>query len=124
MGKIVILFVDDEQDALTSFKAAMEDRGYEVVTAESGAVGLDILKTTKPDVIVSDVRMQPMNGFAFFLEVKKLFPGVKMPFMFLTAIEDEVSRKYGQSLGVDSYIMKPINPDQIDLIIKRKIIPS
>jgi len=121
MSRIVLLFVDDEQDALESFKAAMEDRGYEVVTAESGAAGLEALKTHVPDAIISDIRMQPMNGFAFFLEVKKMFPGRKIPFIFLTAIEDAVSQKYGQSLGVDSYIMKPINPDHIDLVLKRKL---
>jgi two-component system, OmpR family, response regulator len=124
MSGYTVLFVDDEEDALVSFKAAMEDRGYSILTASTGAAALEILKTTRPDAIVADIRMTPMNGFVFFQEAKKLFGGLKIPFIFLSAIDDPVSQKYGKSLGVDSYITKPINPDHIDLILKRKLNPS
>ncbi len=124
MGKKVILFVDNEQDALDSFKGAMEDRGYEVRTALTGAAGLDLIRQSLPDAVISDIRMQPMNGFVFFQEVKKIPGAEKFPFIFLTAIDDAVSQKYGKSLGVDSYIMKPVNCDHIDLILKRILKPT
>ncbi len=121
MNKVKILYVDDETDALTVIKIGMEDRGYEVLTAENGNAALEILKSITPDIIIADLRMVPMNGFELFHEVKKSPNLAKILFFFLTAIDDYLAQKYGQSLGVDAYITKPIELEQLDNVIKRKL---
>jgi DNA-binding response OmpR family regulator len=118
--KTKILYVDDEINALHALMLGLEDRGYEVLIAETGADALEILKTEKPDVIIADLRMTPMNGFELFQEIKKKKNLQSVVFFFLTAVDDFLAQKYGQTLGVDAYITKPIELEYLDSIIKQK----
>ncbi|MBA4311195.1 MAG: hypothetical protein C0417_01055 [Chlorobiaceae bacterium] len=119
--KVKILYVDDEINALHALMLGLEDRGYEVLIAETGADALEILKTEIPDVIIADLRMAPMNGFELYLEIKKKTNLQSVVFFFLTAVDDFLAQKYGQTLGVDAYITKPIELDYLDSVIKQKI---
>jgi len=121
MDKIKLLYVDDEPDALQSMQIGLEDRDYEVFIAESGADAIKLLEGNKPDVIIADLRMQPMNGFELFQEVRKNKNTNKIPFFFLTAVDDFLAQKYGQTLGVDAYITKPIDLDYLDSFIKQRL---
>lgn len=121
MDKLTILCVDDEPDALQALKIGLEEYGYTVLTAASGEEALTVLKTAVPDLIIADLRMQPMNGFELYQEVKKQPQFVTMPFFFLTAVEDYLAQKYSQTLGVDAYITKPIDLNLLDTMIKEKI---
>lgn len=121
MNKIKILYVDDEANALQVLKIGMEDRGYEVLTAGDGNTALETLKSVTPDIIIADLRMVPMNGFELFHEVKKIPNLAKILFFFLTAVDDYLAQKYGQTLGIDAYITKPIELEQLDNVIKQKL---
>ncbi|MBI5020073.1 MAG: response regulator [Ignavibacteriales bacterium] len=119
--KIKILYVDDEVDALHALKLGLEDRGFEVLISETGADALEILRSEKPDVIIADLRMTPMNGFELYQEIKKKKNLKSVVFFFLTAVDDFLAQKYGQTLGVDAYITKPIELDYLDSVIKQKV---
>lgn len=119
--KTKILYVDDEINALHALMLGLEDRGYEVLIAETGADALEILKTEKPNVIIADLRMTPMNGFELFQEIKKKKNLQSVVFFFLTAVDDFLAQKYGQTLGVDAYITKPVELEYLDSIIKQKV---
>jgi len=121
MKKVRILYIDDEEEALSAMKIGLEDRGYEVTTALSGEDALGTLKKQTPDVIITDLRMTPMNGFELFQQVKKIQKFKSIPFFFLTAVDDFLAQKYGQTLGVDAYITKPVDLDSIDTMIRQKI---
>lgn len=121
MKKTTILYVDDEKDVLQSFKVGLEERGYTMLVAETGEDALDLLKTHTPDLIIADLRMQPMNGFDLYQKVKKDHKLAKVPFFFLTAVDDFLAQKYGQKLGVDAYITKPVDMDSLDGMIRKTI---
>ncbi len=121
MAKHVILYVDDDPEVLQSFKIGLEDRGYTLLTAESGDAALEVLKTNVPDLIIADLRMQPMNGFDLYQTVRKNAKFHHIPFFFLTAVDDFLAQKYGQKLGVDAYITKPVDFDNLDAIISTKL---
>ena len=121
MGKRLILYVDDDREVLETFKIGLEARGYSMLMAESGDEGLELLKTNTPDLIIADLRMQPMNGFDFFQKVRKDVKWAKVPFFFLTAVDDFLAQKYGQKLGVDAYITKPVDMDNLDALISSKL---
>lgn len=121
MKKASILFVDDEKDVLDSFKVGLTERGYDILTAMTGAEALEILASFTPNVILADLRMEPMNGFDLFQQVKKDKKLSHIPFFFLTAVDDFLAQKYGQKLGVDAYITKPVDLDKLDSIIKNKL---
>ena len=124
MSKSLILFVDDETETLELLKRALEDRGYAMLTAKSGSEALDLLKTKTPDLILADLRMQPMNGFELFQLVKKNAKFSKTPFFFLTAVNDPLSQKYGETLGADAYITKPVDIDRLDTLIANRLPPK
>jgi len=121
MPKNVILYVDDDREVLQSFKIGLEDRGYSLLTAESGDEALELLRNNVPDLIIADLRMQPMNGFDLFQNVKKIASLAHIPFFFLTGVDDFLAQKYGQKLGVDAYITKPVDLDKLDAIISSKL---
>jgi DNA-binding response OmpR family regulator len=121
MAKNVILYVDDDQEVLMSFKIGLEDRGYTMLTAQSGDEALEMLKINTPDLIIADLRMQPMNGFDLYQNVRKNPSFAQIPFFFLTAVDDFLAQKYGQKLGVDAYITKPVDLDNLDAIISSKL---
>jgi CheY-like chemotaxis protein len=120
LDKKHILFVDDDSEMLSAVRSALEDVGYRVTTADDGNKALEELKRETPDLIMTDLRMQPMNGFEFFQEVKKVPAYAKIPFFFMTAINDPLASKYSETLGVDAYITKPVDLEELsDLIQKR-----
>ncbi len=121
MKKTSILLVDDENDVLNSFKAGLGEKGYDVITTGTGAGALEILKSKTPDLIIADLRMQPMNGFDLFQQVKKNPEHAAIPFFFLTAVNDFLAEKYGYKLGVDAYITKPVDIDNLDALIRDKL---
>ncbi len=121
MSKATILYVDDEADALTPMRMGLGERGYDVLTASTGPEALELLKTTIPDLIIADLRMHPMNGFELFQQVKKDARCARVLFFFLTAVDDFLAQKYGQTLGVDAYIVKPIDLDHLVVMIEEKL---
>ena len=121
MEKALILYVDDEESALATVKGSLMDRGFGVLTAASGADALTVLKSKTPDLIIVDLRMQPMNGFELFQSLKKNPRFRKTPVIILTAVDDPIAQKYGETLGVDGYLTKPVDADNLDNIIRAKL---
>ncbi len=121
MKNITILFVDDEPDIRKTVSLGLENLGIKAITAESGEEALEILKTLTPDLIIADLRMQPMNGFDFFQYVKNIAKLKTIPFFFLTAVDDLLAKKYSENLGADAYITKPIDVDELYEIIMSKL---
>ncbi|OLD81806.1 MAG: hypothetical protein AUI33_00680 [Ignavibacteria bacterium 13_1_40CM_2_61_4] len=121
MTKPIILYVDDDKAALDAMKFGLEDRGYDVLQAKGGPEAMVLLKTNSPNLIIADLRMAPMNGFDLFKEVKKNPRFAKTPIFFYTGVDDFLSQKYAESLGVDAYLVKPIDLDTLDSIIRGKL---
>jgi len=99
-------------DVSTNIKCATEvlKDGYELVTARSGQKALDILKDTKPDLIILDINMPDMDGFELLTIIKGKEGFTDVPIIFLTAENDKVSEEKGLSLGATDYITKPFGP--------------
>ena len=109
--QVKILVVDDEIHIVQIVKFNLEKRGgYEVLTAKNGEEGLEMAKSEKPDLILSDVMMPKMSGFQFCEALKKDSEIKSIPFIILTAKGQENDIKTGEELGVDDYITKPFSP--------------
>lgn len=119
--KATILCVDDEVDSLRVISLALEESGYKVLSASGGMEALHLLESSVPDLIISDLRMPNMNGFELFLKVKKDPHHTNTPFFFLTAVDDFLAVKYGKELGVDAYLTKPIDIDDLEKQIDKFI---
>ncbi|MFO7918337.1 MAG: response regulator [Anaerolineae bacterium] len=111
--KARILLVDDEPQLLFSVQEFLSRVGYEVMAAESGSEALDMLIDEPPDLIVSDILMEGMDGFEFQKRVKSL-TGSSIPFIFLSAKGEVEARLQGLRGGADDYIAKPFDPEELE----------
>ncbi len=125
-GKPLLLVVDDNLDILFNLKIMLEKMNYEVVTANSGDEALNILTTleTIPEVIISDIMMPNMSGYEFFSVVSSNSQWNRVPFLFLTAKSTPEDIRLGKMLGVDDYITKPFNKEDLIASISGKIARS
>lgn len=106
-----LLLVDDDPGLLKLLGLRLTSEGYSVVTAESGAEGLGVLNREKVDLVISDLRMDEMDGMQLFAEIQKVQPG--MPVIILTAhgsIPDAVA---ATQQGVFSFLTKPVDKDAL-----------
>lgn len=107
-----ILLLDDEEEVLYSVREFLLRAGYEVISVTSGEEALRVLIEQSPDMIISDVLMDDMDGFEFQQRVNAL-TGNTIPFIFLTGKDDPQSRLEGLLRGADDYILKPFEPDEL-----------
>jgi two-component system alkaline phosphatase synthesis response regulator PhoP len=115
-----ILVVDDDPDIREVLEALLEGEGLEVVTATNGEEGLETIKKENPDLMILDLLMPVMDGFAVCKQLQdpRWSKWKGMPILILTSVREEVSqRRYeletGLSLNVDDYVEKPIDPDAV-----------
>lgn len=129
-GKILV--VDDDPDILDAVTMILESRGYDVVTARDGVEGLATLKAENPDLMILDLLMPKMDGFAVCKELQdpRWSKFKDIPILVLTSVREEASRRRyeletGLELDVADYVEKPMSPDVLlervgRLISKRK----
>ncbi|MCK4580075.1 MAG: response regulator [Dehalococcoidia bacterium] len=112
-----VLVVDDDPDILDVVTMILESQDYEVVVAHDGMECLDKLGAEKPDLMILDLLMPRIDGFAVYKELQdpKWSKYQDMPILILTSVREEASRRRyeletGQQLGVDDYLEKPLSP--------------
>lgn len=113
-----ILIVDDDPDILEAVNMILGAKGYQVVTAKNGVEGLASLKAEKPDLMILDLLMPKIDGFAVCKELQdpRWAKYRDMPILILTSVREEASRRRyeletGLELDVDDYVEKPISPE-------------
>jgi len=94
---------------------------YAVQQAENGLEALKILQKTRPDLILSDINMPKMDGIQFYQEIRQHPEWTAIPFIFLTSSSSPEEIQRGRELGVEDYLVKPIEPDDLVRIIKARL---
>ncbi len=98
-----ILVAEDDAQLNKILCACLSDRGYEATGCPDAAAALAKMDETHYDMIVTDVMMPGMDGFAFAAAVRAT--DKKIPILFLTAREDLASKQRGYSIGIDDYVV-------------------
>lgn len=113
-----ILVVDDDPDILDALTMILEAKGYQVVTARDGVEGLANLKAENPNLLILDLLMPRMDGFAVCKELQdpRWSKYREIPILILSSVREEASRRRyeletGLELDVDDYVEKPIVPE-------------
>jgi DNA-binding response OmpR family regulator len=113
-----ILIVDDDPDIREALSMILESKGYQVVTAQDGIEGLATLKSEMPNLLILDLLMPKMDGFAVCKELQdpRWSKYREIPILILSSVREEASRRRyeletGLELNVDDYVEKPISPD-------------
>ncbi|HEX8265519.1 MAG TPA: response regulator transcription factor [Pyrinomonadaceae bacterium] len=113
-----LLLVDDEPNLLRAVAAILRGEGYDVTTARNGRDALVSVTQNLPDLIVSDVRMPVMDGFALARRLRSSPHTEIIPIVFLTAKDETEDRVEGFQSGVDVYLIKPFEPDELIAVVR------
>lgn len=116
MGKR-ILVVDDEVKLLKAVAVTLRAEEYDVLTAGNGADALISINRTIPDLIVSDIRMPGMDGFQLAKTLRQNARTDMIPIVFLTAKDERRDRLQSLRSGVDAYLTKPFDPEELIAVI-------
>src|SRR5438270_3529357 len=109
-----ILIVDDDPDVRTFVRAVLESDGHRVTEAGSGQDAIQRLRIRRPALVLLDVMMPAMDGFAAVHAIKRE-PGPFVPVILLTALDDPASRAKGINAGADEILAKPVHPFELRL---------
>ena len=124
MSKASILVVDDEPAVLKVLVTRLQLAGYEVFSATNGEEAIEAFHKQSPDLIVLDVMLPKMDGFAV---CRRIRAESVVPIIFLTALEAISERVAGLDLGADDYLSKPFSPKELEAriaTILRRMGPS
>ncbi|MCL4248172.1 MAG: response regulator [Anaerolineae bacterium] len=118
-----LLVVEDDTNLLEGVQSVLELEGYFVTTAVNGAYALQWLYAEEgtPDLIISDIMMPQMDGLQFLHEVRKDPRFTAIPFIFLTARGEKSDIHRGKRMGVDDYIVKPFDTDDLLIAVESRL---
>lgn len=112
-----LLVVDDDASLLLAVSETMRAEGYVVVTARRGAEALVRVAERVPDLIISDIRMPGMDGYQLARHLRSAPHTRLVPIVFLTAKDETADRIAGFRSGVDAYITKPFEPEELVAVV-------
>jgi CheY-like chemotaxis protein/class 3 adenylate cyclase/HPt (histidine-containing phosphotransfer) domain-containing protein/HAMP domain-containing protein len=110
-GKILV--VDDQPYDTILVSNYLREEGYDVLTANSGEIALELVKEQHPDVVLSDVMMPGMDGFEVCYRIKTSKESVLTPVVLVTALDGRQDRIKGIQAGADEFLSKPINREEL-----------
>ena len=114
-----ILTVDDSRTMRDMLKLALVSGGYTVIQAEDGAEGLELLKSEGADVVITDINMPRMDGFALIEGVRADPLHRATPILVLTTESDPMKKDRARAAGATGWIVKPFNPDKLLDAVRR-----
>lgn len=122
--KVKILCVEDEQDIRENIADILRDEGFEVFEAANGKEGFDSFLQNKPDLVISDIMMPEMDGYALLQAIResKNIRNNMVPFIFLSALGRKNDVIKGVNLSANDYLVKPIDFDLMIAKVKEKTV--
>ncbi len=105
-----VLLIDDDPLITDPLQDRLTEAGYDVLVADNGRSGLDLALAKDPDIVLLDIMMPEMDGWAVCKELRQQS---SVPILMLTALGDEVDRILGLELGADDYLTKPFSTREL-----------
>ena len=112
-----LLVVDDDAGLLLAVSETLRAEGYVVITARRGSEALVRVAESMPDLIISDIRMPGMDGYQLARNLRSAPHTRLVPIVFLTAKDETADRIAGFRSGVDAYMTKPFEPEELIAIV-------
>lgn len=113
-----LLVVDDDPGLLLAVSETLRTEKYEVMTARRGADALIQIAESLPDLIISDIRMPGMDGYQLVRNLRNNPRTRLVPIIFLSAKDETTDRIAGFRTGVDAYLTKPFEPEELIVVIE------
>ena len=119
MDKLSILWADDEIDLLKPHVLFLEDKGYQVTTATNGQDALELFKNSNYEIVFLDENMPGLSGLETLVKIKNI--NANVPVVMITKSEEEYIMEDAIGSKIADYLIKPVNPNQILLSIKKNL---
>jgi signal transduction histidine kinase len=116
-----VLVVEDHEPLLEAIRDILESDHYTVMVATDGVEALQMMEKARPDLIIADIMMPRMDGYAFYEAVRGRSEWVTIPFMFLTAKAGKDDVLKGKILGAEDYITKPFEPNELLVAVRARL---
>jgi CheY-like chemotaxis protein len=115
LNSLTIVVVEDNNDVRRHVSAFLDRSGAKVVMARNGHEGLEVVKNTMPDLVLSDIKMPGMDGFGLLREIRALAPdaGCSVPVIAMTAFSIPNQRTYILGAGFQACLPKPFTPSNL-----------
>jgi DNA-binding response OmpR family regulator len=119
-----IVCVEDEAEMIDLIRLILSRRGFEVIGADGGKMGLEVIREQKPDLILLDLMMPDMDGWEVYQQIKADEAIRDIPVIVVTAKAQSIDKVLGLHIAkVDDYISKPFSPqeliDSVDQVLSR-----
>jgi DNA-binding NarL/FixJ family response regulator len=108
-----ILVIDDHEPMRRNVLMILEMEGFKGLGAENGRQGLDLARREKPDLILCDVMMPELDGYAVVQALREDKETATIPFIFLTARGERLDVRVGMNYGADDYLTKPVGHEEL-----------
>jgi two-component system, chemotaxis family, response regulator PixH len=118
---VKVLVVEDTPSQMQLLTLYLEEGGYAVVTANNARTGLEKLLEDRPDIVITDVVMEGMNGFELCRSIKKNPDTQTIPVVAYTTRNSDIDRLWGKKQGVDFYLSKPATREEIYQTIRELV---
>lgn len=116
-----VLTVDDSRTILAMLRHTLTNAGFEVLQAEDGRQGLDVLHAEPVDVVITDINMPVMDGIEFIRQVRSSGRYQSLPILILTTETSQDKRDQGRAAGGTGWIVKPFDPEKLISVIHRVV---
>jgi DNA-binding NarL/FixJ family response regulator len=124
MAKKKILIIEDQAPMRRNVALMLELEGYATCVAENGRVGIEVARKERPDLILCDVMMPELDGYAVVQTLREDASFANTPFIFLTAKSDRGDVRIGMNFGADDYLTKPVVRDELLIAIETRLARS
>jgi len=108
--RLTLLVIDDEENVCELITMYFEKSGFQVVCTGDGAVGVELARSQKPDMVILDLMLPGVDGLDVCKDIRKFS---NVPMIMLSARVDEVDRVLGLEIGADDYMTKPFSPREL-----------
>jgi signal transduction histidine kinase len=116
-----ILVIDDEAELREMMVVALQQRGFEVAEATDGITGVELARAEIPDLILCDVNMGEMNGYAALSALRSQPATNSIPFILMTGMADNAGMRQGMELGADDYLAKPFTISDLYAAVEARL---
>ncbi len=108
-----VLVIEDDPDILENIEEILELQSYQTLTTSSSLAGLQLAKQKLPSLVICDVVMPDLDGYAVLSELRQQAETARIPFIFLTGRADRADIRLGMELGADDYLTKPFTQAEL-----------
>jgi two-component system, sensor histidine kinase and response regulator len=116
-----ILVIDDEPWLREMVRLALAEKGFDVIEADSGTLGIEKARKDLPDLILCDVNMEKVDGYLTLLSLRNEPTTSAIPFILMTGMADNAGMRHGMELGADDYLPKPFKIEELYAAVEARL---